>query len=91
MSEVDKLRSFLIEARDAANELLATLEEEGISLLHATALANVVKRVDQALAELDHKWVQLYGMTVCSVCAIVKRADGQNKMCRAITPAIKTR
>lgn len=90
-SEVQKLRSFLIEARDAANELLATLEEEGIILLHAKALANVVERVDEVLKESEHKWVDFHGTVACSVCSIVKRADGNNKPCVGAVPKIELR
>jgi len=51
MTENEKLRALLAEAREVGDALLTEMDAEGISMLDATALRNVHKRIDAALAE----------------------------------------
>jgi hypothetical protein len=71
MTENEKLRALLKEAREVL-----------LPLADAEPIAEFVHGIDDALAEHEHRWEGFHGLTACSTCGVIKRADGANKPCR---------
>lgn len=85
MSEVEKLRALLAEARVRMPQACNYPACNGDGLRECCLSAMIDAALAEPVVEVEHHWADYYGVLACSTCGMVKRADGRNKPCRGKT------